>query len=45
MLIPGVSGTRGHLVLLVTVAARVIHGAPGVGQVIRGVGDTHLHRE
>ena len=39
---PGVSGTCGHLVLLVTVAARVIHRAPRVGQVIRGVGDTHL---
>ena len=42
---PGVPGTRGHLILLVTVAAGVIHRAPGVGQVIRGVGDTHLTHE
>ena len=39
---PGVSGTCGHQVLLVTVAAWVINWAPRVGQVIRRIGDTHL---
>ena len=41
---PGVPHTRAHLVLLVAVAARVIHWTPGVGQVIRRVGNTHLQQ-